>query len=121
MPLNAGRLPFATPQPYHLAGAASHPWQRASRRIVPRERADARGVGRVTGGEAAMISRMTVAAVLLASGALVGGCASGPMASLDPLPSLAISAEGQGMRFPDLRGVVPEHAPRSAGEAIQPP
>ena len=68
-----------------------------------------------------MISRMTVAAVLLASGALVGGCASEPMASVDPLPSLAISAEEQGMLFPELRGVVPEHAPRSAGETIQTP
>ena len=66
-----------------------------------------------------MISRMTVAAVLLASGVLLGGCASGPMASADSVPSLAIPAGDHGMVFPELRGVVPQPAPRSAGETIQ--
>src|SRR3989442_6850656 len=71
------------------------------------------------GGEAAMISRMTVAAVQLASRVLLGRCASGPMASADSVPSLAIPAEDHGMVFPELRGVVPQPAPRSAGETIQ--
>jgi hypothetical protein len=66
-----------------------------------------------------MSSRLTVAAALLVTGALLGGCASGPLASMDPMPSLAIPGEDHGMVFPELRGVRPNDVPRSASETLQ--
>lgn len=65
-----------------------------------------------------MIHRRTIAAVLLVSGALAGGCASSPMASLDPFLSIAIPAQERGTASQELRRVVPAHAPQSAGETI---
>jgi hypothetical protein len=66
-----------------------------------------------------MIGRLTVAAVMFVSGALLGGCASGPMASVDQFPALAIPVEGPGMVFPEGLGVGPQPTPRSAGEMLQ--